>query len=104
VRTDRPVSRLQLELRAGAADTEITARVGDREVTVPVAADRRAAIVISLPPGFPNKHARPVESPGPSYIWMLTLESSAGFVPADLEPGSTDTRLLGVLVRPMVFP
>jgi hypothetical protein len=35
---------------------------------------------------------------------MLTLESSAGFVPADLEPGSTDTRLLGVLVRPMVFP
>jgi hypothetical protein len=104
VRTDRPVSRLQLELRAGAADTEITARVGDREVTVPVAADRRAAIVISLPPGFPNKHARPVESPGPSYIWMLTLESSAGFVPADLEPGSTDTRLLGILVRPMVFP
>lgn len=104
VRVDRPVQRLQLRLRGGAVDTVVTARVGDREVTVPVRAGRRADVVILLPDGFPNKHARPVDSPGPTYIWKLTLASSDGFVPAEIEAGSTDTRRLGVHVRPMVFP
>jgi hypothetical protein len=103
VRVDTPVRWLRYQLRAGAVATTVTARVGDKRISVDLAANRRAEIVIALPPGFPNKHARPVETPGPTYIWVVSLESSAGFTPADLDPASSDTRLLGVHVRPMVF-
>ena len=104
VRSAYPLRWLRFRLRAGPVDTVVRAELGGKAVAVPVAAGRRADLVIALPPGFPNKHDRPVESPGPTYIWTVSLESSAGFVPAEIEPGSTDTRHLGVHVRPMVFP
>jgi hypothetical protein len=103
LRSDDPRRLLRLSLRAGAVDTVVTAGIGGKEIDIPVAAGRQADVVIALPPGFPNKHARPVETPGPTYIWVLSLESSAGFRPADVEPGSTDTRMLGVHGRPMVL-
>jgi hypothetical protein len=103
LRSDDPRRLLRLSLRAGAVDTVVTAGIGGKEIDIPVAAGTQADVVMVLPPGFPNKHARPVVTPGPTYIWVLSLESSAGFRPADVEPGSTDTRMLGVHVRPMVL-
>jgi hypothetical protein len=35
-----------------------------------------------------------------SYAYVLHMETTKGFVPAVTEPGSKDTRNLGVFVRP----
>jgi len=37
----------------------------------------------------------------PRFVWTASISSSAGFVPLFTE-GSTDTRFLGVRVRPML--
>ena len=36
-----------------------------------------------------------------SYNYVLRLETTAGFVPAERDPGSTDTRNLGAFIRPV---
>jgi hypothetical protein len=37
----------------------------------------------------------------PRYVWMASISSSAGFVPL-FTAASTDTRFLGVRVRPLL--
>ena len=102
VRTDRPMRRLQLRLAAGAAATEVTTRLGDRSVRTALSAYGSAVVVFDLPPGFPYKHNRPIESPGPSYVWELVISSNEGFTPVLVDPESVDTRYLGVRVRPVI--
>jgi len=38
-----------------------------------------------------------------SYIWRLFITTDNGFVPTDVNPDATDTRLLGVLVTPLII-
>ncbi|HSG00530.1 MAG TPA: hypothetical protein VLA20_05330 [Vicinamibacterales bacterium] len=104
IRTANPASRLQLHLRAGPVATDVTIRVEGRRQRVALEAGGEAVIVFELPPGFPYKHDRPPESPGPTYVWMASIASSHGFTPALVEPGSPDVRHLGVLVTPYVIP
>jgi len=104
VRTVNPVSRLRLNLKAGPVATSVKVGVGGRSQRVDLAAGGNAVVVLDLPPGFPYKHERPVESPGPTYAWVVSISSTRGFTPALVEPGSPDVRYLGVLVTPYVIP
>ena len=104
VRTVNPVSRLRLYLRAGPVATSVTVNVEGREQSVDLAAGGSAQITFELPPGFPYKHERPEASPGPTYVWSVSISSTNGFTPALVEAGSPDVRYLGVLVTPYVIP
>ena len=104
VRTVNPVRRLRLDVRAGPMPTTVTVRVGGAEQRADLQAGGQAELTFDLPPGFPYKHERPVVSPGPTYIWVASISSTAGFTPALVEPGSQDVRFLGVLVTPYVIP
>jgi len=103
IRTDRPVRFLSLNLTAGARPTVVTVRVEGRARTVELQPGRQADVIFDLPPGFPYKNQRPVDSPGPSYLWVVSIESTGGFVPAEVDPTSRDTRSLGVRVEPAVM-
>ncbi len=104
VRTVDAVSRLRLHLRAGPVPTSVTVRAGGKTQSVDLDAGADAVLLFDLPPGFPYKHERPVESPGPTYAWVVSVSSTGGFTPALFEPGSPDVRFLGVLVTPYVVP
>ncbi len=51
-----------------------------------------------MPPGFPYLKT---DDGKPRFVWMASVSSSSGFVPA-FAAGGTDTRFLGVRVRPML--
>ena len=55
-------------------------------------------MVLRLGEGFKYKLDRPV----PARVWLLSISASDGFVPAEVERGSTDTRFLGVRVKPVI--
>jgi len=104
VKTERPVRRLRMLVRAGPVATAVTVTAGGRRQELDLAAGTSGEMVIELPRGFPYKNARPVESPGPAWVWVVSVASSAGFYPRDFEPESPDVRFLGVLVTPYVIP
>jgi hypothetical protein len=59
-----------------------------------LAAGASQQLFFSLGQGFPYQGQWPV--------WTASVSSSAGFVPALDEPPSTDTRYLGVRVKPVL--
>jgi Dolichyl-phosphate-mannose-protein mannosyltransferase len=92
VKTDRPMKRLVLTLTAGGVATDVTARVAGRTQRVALQAGGSQQIFFALGDGFPYQGQWPV--------WTASVSSSAGFVPALTEDKSTDTRYLGVRVKP----
>jgi hypothetical protein len=94
VKTDRPMKRLVLTLSAGAVDTNVSARVAGRTQRLSLRAGASQQIFFTLGDGFPYQGQWPV--------WTGSVSSSAGFVPALTEEKSTDTRYLGVRVKPVL--
>lgn len=74
----------QLSIRAGAVPTAVDLEAGTWRER------------LSLEPGAVRDVSVPI---GASRATMLTVRSSAGFRPSEIEAGSTDTRLLGVWIE-----
>ena len=94
IKTDRPMKRLVLTLSAGAVDTEVDATVAGRTQHVGLSAGASQQVFFALGEGFPYQGQWPV--------WKASVSSSAGFVPALTEEHATDTRYLGVRVKPVL--
>ena len=94
IKTDRAMKRLVLTLTAGAVDTNVSARVAGRTQRLSLRAGNSQQIFFALGEGFPFQGQWPV--------WTASVSSSAGFVPALTEEKSTDTRYLGVRVKPVL--
>ena len=94
IKTDRPMKRLVLTLSAGAVDTDVNATVAGRNQHVRLAAGASQQLFFALGEGFPYQGQWPV--------WKASVSSSAGFVPALAEEHATDTRYLGVRVKPVL--
>jgi hypothetical protein len=94
IKTDRPMKRLVLTLTAGAVATEVSASIAGRTQRVSLQAGASQQVFFALGEGFPYQGQWPV--------WVASISSSAGFVPALTEPPSTDTRYLGVRVKPVL--
>jgi hypothetical protein len=92
IKTDRPMKRLIMELTAGPVATSVRARVAGRSQEVMLQAGETKQILFALGSGFPYQGKWPV--------WVASVSSSAGFTPIFFDPASTDTRYLGVRVRP----
>jgi len=88
---DAPLTRVTLNLSTRVANT-FTVSMGGRSTRVALPADGRATIILSPRGGFRYKT---------SYAYVLRMTTTAGFVPAEVDTGSTDTRNLGVYVRPV---
>ncbi len=94
IKTDRPMKRLVLTLTAGVP-TDVAAHgrpVARSDCRSPPA--HRSSCSSRSAQGFPYQGQWPV--------WTASVSSSAGFVPLFDEPPSTDTRYLGVRVKPML--
>jgi len=96
IKTVEPEHRMELQLSAGAAATTTEIRWNGRAETIDLAAGQTTRVQIEVDPGLPFKRDRA----DPAWVWVMSVSSSAGFVPA-LEEGSADVRYLGVRVRPI---
>lgn len=98
VRTNLPERRLELTLTAGPQPTTVRLDLEGQRAVVSLAPNQTAAVQLSPGPGFPYKKTGAL-----SYIWNLSIETDAGWSPAERE-GSHDTRFLGVRVKPLIIP
>jgi hypothetical protein len=98
IKTDRPFSTLTLTLTGGAVPATSTVKLNGQATTLNLPARTSKDVVLRLGEGFKYKLDRPV----PARVWVLSISASDGFVPAQVEPGSTDTRFLGVKVKPVI--
>jgi hypothetical protein len=96
IKTDRPMKRMLLMLSAGAVATEVEAEFDGHEQDVELAAGGQRQIAFAMGPGYPYMKT---DDGKPRWVWRASISSSRGFVPLFVD-GSTDTRFLGVRVRP----
>jgi hypothetical protein len=79
-----------VDLRAGAVPIRVTAQWGGTTATWDLAPWQVARTVIDAPPQQPGQQGRSAQ---------LRITSSDGFVPAEVEAGNRDRRLLGTWVE-----
>jgi hypothetical protein len=94
IKTDRPMKRLELTLTAGPVATDVYATVDGRTQQVTLQPGSVQRVFFALDDAFRYQGVWPV--------WVASVSSSNGFVPIFFESGSTDTRFLGVNVKPML--
>ena len=92
IKTDRPMKRLALMLTAGPVATTVRARLAGRAQDVSLQPGESKQILFAMGEGFPYQGKWPV--------WLASVSSSAGFTPIFFDAASTDTRYLGVRVKP----
>ena len=93
VKTDRPMKRLVLTLTAGPKPVDVTTRLSGRSQDVRLAAEETQQIAFAMGDGFPYQGKWPV--------WVASISAGSGFVPI-FYGESTDTRYLGVHVKPVL--
>ena len=96
IKTDRPILRAKFTLTAGPVATDARVRIGNRRQDVHLEAGGSRDIVFTMPPGLPY------EKEVQALVWTASVSSSNGFTPIFFDPNSTDTRYLGVRVRPVL--
>ncbi|MEO7270712.1 MAG: hypothetical protein ABIX28_18990 [Vicinamibacterales bacterium] len=93
IKTDRPMKRLVLTLSAGVqTDVAVTVAGRTQRLSLPPAGTQQ--LFFTLDDGFPYQ--------GQWLVWTASVSSTNGFVPMLDEPPSTDTRYLGVRVKPVL--
>jgi hypothetical protein len=94
----RPARRLTLTLTAGPLAVRVNAGIGnsDQQVVVPAEDTRQITFELGRPFTYMDK-----DDNKPRFVWSGTISADRGFVPA-LNGGSTDTRFLGIRVRPLL--
>jgi hypothetical protein len=92
IKTDRPMKRLVLTLTAGPVPTDVRATVDGRTQRVTLLPGASQRIFFALDDAFRYQGIWPV--------WVASVSSSNGFVPIFFDAASTDTRYLGVNVKP----
>jgi hypothetical protein len=96
IKTDRPIRRATFMLTAGPRDADVRLTIGGRTQDVHLAAEETRNIVFTMPPGMPY------EKEVQALVWLATIQSSSGFTPIFFDPKSTDSRYLGVRVKPVL--
>jgi hypothetical protein len=98
IKTDRPMKQLVFRLTAGDVGTTVRAVFEGRDREQRLTPGGSGQIAFAMGPGYPYMKT---EDGLPRFVWRASISSSAGFVPL-FTARSTDTRFLGVLVRPML--
>jgi hypothetical protein len=94
VKTDRPMKTLVLTMSAGPEPVNSVARLGRQTHRVSLQPGEARQLTFDLPENFWYQGQWPV--------WVASISTDRGFVPLFHEP-STDTRFLGVRVKPILI-
>jgi hypothetical protein len=94
IKTDKPIRRATLTLTAGPVATDVHLTIDRRSQDVHLEAGETRDVTFSMPPGLPY------EKEVQALAWTASAFSSAGFTPIFFDPKSSDSRYLGVRVRP----
>jgi hypothetical protein len=90
VKMDKAPARVRIEFFS-RVDNHVTGTFGDRSFEASILANGRTAVTVLRPTPF-RYHD--------NAVFVLHLKTTTGFVPAELEPPSTDGRRLGVFMMP----
>jgi hypothetical protein len=96
IKTDRPIRRAKFTLTAGPVATDVRVAIGSRRQDVHLEAGDSRELVFTMPPGLPY------EKEVHALAWTASVSSSNGFTPIFFDPNSTDSRYLGVRVKPVL--
>jgi hypothetical protein len=96
IKTDRPIVRAKFTLAAGPVATDARVQIGSRRQDVHLEPGASRDIVFAMPPGL--RYEKEVQA----LAWTASVSSSNGFTPIFFDPSSTDTRYLGVRVKPVL--
>ncbi len=96
IKTDRPIRRARFTLTAGPRATDVRITIAGRRQDVHLEPEETREIVFAMPPGMPY------EKEVQALAWIATVNSTAGFTPIFFDAASTDSRYLGVRVKPVL--
>jgi hypothetical protein len=96
IKTDKPIRRAIFTLAAGAVATDVRVTIGGRSQETHLEPGATQDLAFSMPPGLP--YEKEVEA----LVWAASVSSSGGFTPIFFDATSTDSRYLGVRVRPVL--
>jgi hypothetical protein len=96
IKTDKPMRRATFTLTAGPVATDVRVTIGRRSQTVHLEPGDARDLVFAMPPGLPY------EKEVQALAWTASVSSSGGFTPIFFDPQSSDSRYLGVRVRPVL--
>ncbi len=96
IKTDRPIRRAIFALTAGPVATDVRLTIGRRSQDVHLEPGNTRDVVFAMPPGVPY------EKEVQALAWTASVSSSGGFTPIFVDPDSSDSRYLGVRVRPVL--
>jgi hypothetical protein len=96
IKTDRPIRRATFTLTAGPVATDARVTIGRRSQEVHLEPGDARDLVFTMPPGLPY------EKEVQALAWTASVSSSSGFTPIFFDSNSTDSRYLGVRVRPVL--
>jgi hypothetical protein len=96
IKTDRPIARAKFTLTAGPVATDVRVTIGSRRQDVHLEPGASRDIVFAMPAGLPY------EKEVQALAWTASVSSSNGFTPIFFDSSSTDTRYLGVRVKPVL--
>jgi hypothetical protein len=95
IKTDRPMKQLVLTVTAGPVPTDVRMSLSGRSQEASLQPGESRQIVFALGDGFLYQGIWPV--------WVASVSSSTGFTPIFFDAASTDTRHLGVRVKPTLI-
>ena len=96
IKTDLPIRRAIFTLTAGPVPTDVRITIGGRSQATHLEPGATQDVAFSMPPGLPY------EKEVQALAWTASVSSSTGFTPIFFDANSTDSRYLGVRVRPML--
>jgi hypothetical protein len=97
IKTDRPMRKAVFTIAAGpvAADVKIT--LAGRSQSVHLEPGQSTEVSMAMPPGL--LYEKEIEG---GRLWRASISCSSGFTPIFHDTKATDTRYLGVRVKPML--
>ena len=95
IKTDRPMKQLVLTVTAGPVATDVGMTLAGRSQEVSLQPGESRQVLFAMGDGFLYQGIWPV--------WVASVSSSAGFTPIFFDDASTDTRYLGVRVKPTLI-
>ena len=96
IKTDKPIRRATFTLSAGPVAADVHVTIGRRSQDAHLEPGDSRDLVFTMPPGLP--YEKEVEA----LAWMASVSSSSGFTPVFFDPKSSDSRYLGVRVKPVL--
>ena len=96
IKTDKPIRRATFTLTAGPVATDARVTIRGRGQDVHLAAGESHDLVFTMPPGLPY------EKEVQALVWNASVSCNTGFTPIFFDPASSDSRYLGVRVKPVL--